>query len=394
MTRTFVHALVAVLGFALAHGLAAQDWQGAIRAGDYARARTALEAALAASPDDPELRYELARVHGYLGSAEAALAELDALLARYPNNADYLLARAQMLARLGRDDAALESTTKALALAPDYTDVWDLHLKLTERTADRAAADALRSEIAARFPDSDWWRRPPAPAQYSRWLSVDWGTDRLSKGAPDWTRESLRLDWQMPGGASFYGAVADSRRFERSDSTLELGGSWQALERWHVGAGLAATTATDFEPARTLSAFAQRPWRDGWGTELALKRREYPTADVMTYSFTGDKYFADYRIAYRLDYSRLLGAGSSTGHALIFGWYPTERRTVGVTIGAGEEIETVGLDQLLRTRVSSVTLNGRETLSPRLALSWWLGTHDQGDFYRRRYGGLAVRIGF
>jgi hypothetical protein len=81
------------------------------------------------------------------------------------------------------------------------------------------------------------------------------------------------------------------------------------------------------------------------------------------------------------------------GHALTLGWYPSEKRTLGLTIGAGEEIETVGLDQLLRTRVSSLTVNGRETLSPRVSLSWWLGTHEQGDLYRRRYGGISVRIG-
>jgi YaiO family outer membrane protein len=389
-----VRALLAALGSSIALGLEAQDWQAAIRAQDYARARAALESALAASPDDAALRYELARVLGYSSSAAAALAQFDTLLARYPDNADYLLGRAQMLARLGRNEAALESTAKALELAPDYADVWELHLRLTERTADRATAEALRQQVAARFPDSDWWRRPPARAEYTRWLSLDWGTERLSNGAPDWRRRSLRLEWQTPGGASFHGAVADGRRFERSDSTIELGGSFQALTRWRIGGGLAATSDSNFEPARTLSASAQRPWRDGWGTELALKKREYPGADVVTYTFTGDRYFADYRIAYRLDYSRLLGAGSSTGHALILGWYPNERRTLGATLGAGAEIETVGIDQLLRTRVASVTLHGRETLSPRFTLGWWLGTHDQGDFYRRRYGGLALRIGF
>lgn len=392
--RAGVYAFVAMLASSIALGAQAQDWQAAIDAGDYERARTALASALLAAPDNEELRYQHARVLGFLGQTEAALAELDALLARHPDNADYLLGRAQMLARLGRNEAALESTTKALTLAPDYADVWDLHLKLTERTADRTATEALRQEVARRFPESDWWRRPPAPPEYTRWLSIDWGTDRLSNGAPDWSRESLRLDWQMAGGASFYGAVADGRRFDRSDSTLELGGSWLALAEWRIGGGLAATADTDFEPKRTLSASAQRPWGDGWGTEIGFKKREYPSADVSTYSFTGEKYVADYRIAYRLEYSRLLGAGSSAGHALMLGWYPNERRTLGVTLGAGEEIETVGLDQLLRTRVSSVTLNGRETLSPRLALSWWLGTHRQGDFYRRRYGGLALRIGF
>jgi YaiO family outer membrane protein len=388
----FAARFVAALLAAIATSAAAQDWQAAVRAGDFGRARTALESALLASPDDASLRYELARVLGLLGSSEAALTEFDALLARYPDNADYLLGRAQMLARLGRDTAAFETTERALSLAPNYEDVWRLRLQLAER-AGGGVATAVREQSAARFPDADWWRRSPAPVEYTRWISTGWGGDRLSNGAPDWSREFARLDWQTPTTAAFYGELAQTERFARTDSSLTVGGAWSAFPQWRLGGALTATTDAEFEPTRDLSISAQRSWSDGWGTELSHRRREYPTATVASYSFTGDKYLSDYRVAYRLDYSHLLGAGSSLGHSLILGWYPTERCTLGVTLGTGEEIETVGLDQLLRTRVSSVTLSGRETLSRRLALSWWLGTHRQGDFYRRRYGGVSVRIG-
>jgi YaiO family outer membrane protein len=371
----------------------AEVWRAAIRAGDYGRARTEIENALLAAPEDTSLRYELARVLGLLGSAEAALAEFDALIARYPKNADYLLGRAQMLARLGQDAAALETTEQTLLFAPEYEDVWDLHLRLAERTADGAVTAAIRREIAARFPDASWWQRGTAPAEHTRWISIDWGADRLSSGAPDWSRQSLRLDWQTSGGATFYGDIAHAERFDRTDSSLGIGGVWQAVAQWHVGAGLAVATDAEFEAAREQSLSARRPWGEGWGTELGFRRREYSSATVASYSFTADKYLADYRIAYRLDHSHLLGASSSAGHSVIIGWYPNERRSLGVTLGAGEEIETISLDQLLRTRVSSVTLSGRETLSARFSLSWWLGTHRQGNFYRRRYGGLAVRVG-
>jgi YaiO family outer membrane protein len=391
--RGIVCLVPALLAGGFAMSICAQDWQVAIRADDFGRARTALESALLASPDDVALRYELARVLGFLGSSEAALTEFDALLARYPENADYLLGRAQMLARLARDAAALETTERALDLAPDYEDLWRLRLELAERGSDRAVAAALRQQSAARFPAADWWRRAPAPIEYTRWLSTGWGGERLSNGAPDWSRQFARLDWQTPAAAAFYGEVARSERFDRADSSLSFGATWPPLPQWRLGGALTATHDAEFEPSRDLSMSAQRSWSDGWGTELGHRRREYPTATVASYSFTGDKYFSDYRVAYRLEYSHLLGAGSSLGHSVIFGWYPTETRALGVTVGAGEEIETVGLDQLQRTHVSSATLTGRETLSPRFALSWWLGTHRQGDFYRRRYGGVSVRIG-
>lgn len=391
-SRVAVQAL-ALLATVVATCAEGQEWQAAIRAGDYDRARAALERALLSEPTDASLRYELARVLGLSGQPEAALAEFAALLERDPQNADYLLGRAQMLARLGRDAAALETTERAARLAPDYEDVWELRLRLAERAADDAATAALRNDIAARFPDASWWRRPPAPIEHTRWVSLGWSEEQLSNGAPDWGLESVRLDWNTPAGASFYGDLSRTERFDRADSSLSVGGAWAALPEWRLGAGLTATADAEFQPTRDLSIEAQRPWSDGWGTALQYRRREYPTATVASYSFTGDKYLSDYRLAYRLDYSHLLGAGSSTGHALIFGWYPTEKRSLGLTLGAGEEIETIGLNQLLRTRVSSATLSGRETLSSRIALRWWLGTHRQGDFYRRRYGGLSVRVG-
>lgn len=391
--RAFACLALALLAGSTATMAAAQEWQAALRAADYDRAQTALESALAERPDDTALRYELARVLVLRGSHEAALAELDALLARHPNDADYLLGRAQTLARLGQDAAAAETADRALRIAPEYEDVWELRLRLAERGSDDARTSALRNEIAARFPDATWWRRRPAPPEYTRWLSADFGGDRLSSGAPDWSRRSVRIDWRTPTDAAFYGAVADSERFNRSDTSLALGGNWQALPQWRLGAGVALASDAEFEADRELSLEAQRPWANGWGTELGYRRREYSSTAVTSYSVTGDKYLADFRIAYKLDYSRLAGGGASAGHSVTFGWFPTEQRTLGVTLGAGEEIETIELDRLLRTRVSSVTLTGRETLSERFALSWWLGTHRQGEFYRRRYAGLALRVG-
>jgi YaiO family outer membrane protein len=369
----------------------AEEWQAAVRAGDYARARVALESALRAQPDDTSLRYQHARVLGLLGSTEAALAEFDALLAAYPDDADYLLGRAQMLARLGRDAGALETTQRALALAPDYEDVWALRLRLMERSGDDAATTALRREMAMRFPGATWWQRAPEPTVHKRWISIGSDRERLSNGAPDWSRQFVRIDWQAPA-TSFYGETSRSSRFERNDVSLSAGALWQAMPQWRIGGDLTVTADAEFEPARELALAAQRSWSGGWGAELRYRRRDYDPAVVSSYSFIGDKYISDYRVAYRVDHSELQGS-AAMGHALTLGWYPSEKRTLGLTIGAGEEIETVGLDQLLRTRVSSLTVNGRETLSPRVSLSWWLGTHEQGDLYRRRYGGISVRIG-
>lgn len=367
--------------------------QAALAAGDGDGARLALEAALAENPADTALRYQLARVLAGSGATEAALAEYDTLLASHPDNADWLLGRAQMLSRQGRVIDALAATSRALALAPDYEDVWRLHLALADRAGDAALADTVRADSAARFPDAGWWRVPEPIPEYMRFVSLGIGGDRLSNGAPDWRRRTLRLDWQH-GNALYYVERAAAERFDASDATLALGGVWQALPAWRIGGSFAGTGNADFAPTRELSVEALRSWHDGWGSEFRYRRREYDTATVSSYAFTGDRYISSFRIAYRLDYSWLHGADSSLGHSLTLNWYANDRRSFGLTLGAGEEIETIGIDALLRTSVSSLTLSGRETLSSRIELSWWLGTHEQGDFYRRDYAGISARIGF
>ena len=347
----------------------------------------------AQEPETPAARYERGQAFARSGSAESALAEFDALLAEFPNDADYLLGRAQMQARLGRDAAAVETAERALLLAPNYEDVWQLRLRLAERAGDDAATAAVRAQVATRFPDSSWWQAPAAPPTYRLWLSAGSGTDRLSNGAPDWSREHLRLDWQPAKTGALFAELSHSERFDESDSSLYVGGVFKALPSWQLGPAVAVTADARFLPERELSVDATRAWARGWGTVFGVRARDYVTGDVTSYSFTGEKYVSDFRVAYRLDHSRQAGAESALTHALGLTWYPSDKRSVGVTLGAGEEIEIIGLDQLLRTSVDNVTFTGNEKLSARVSLSWWLGTHEQGDFYARDYAGLSVRIG-
>jgi YaiO family outer membrane protein len=244
----------------------------------------------------------------------------------------------------------------------------------------------------ARFPGATWWQRADPPRAYTRWLSMGYGGERLSNDAPDWSQQNIRFD-SRGAAVDWFAELARNERFDASDATLVAGASLQPLPAWRLGGSLADTPDADFLPTREYSFEALRSWSQGFGTELRFRRREYPADVVSSYSFTGDKYVASFRLAYRIDWSELHGAGSSLGHNLGFTWYPTDRRSIGIALGAGEEIEKVGIDELTRTDVESVTLTGRQTLSDRLELNWWLGSHEQGDFYRRDYAGLGIRIG-
>jgi YaiO family outer membrane protein len=105
-----------------------------------------------------------------------------------------------------------------------------------------------------------------------------------------------------------------------------------------------------------------------------------------------EKYVGSYRVAYAIGVSSLPGSSKLLNHGLTVNWYHNDRASLGVTINSGKEAEAIGPDQVLETTVRGVSLGGRRQLTDRLGLQWWLGLHDQGDYYRREYLGLAVSI--
>ncbi len=226
-------------------------------------------------------------------------------------------------------------------VAPDYEDVWQLRLQLAVRAGDDAAAAALRAEVAARFPDASWWQR---------------GTG--SGRAPALALGGLRRRSPLERRARLEPAVSARRLADcRSRNAL-----WRDLAQREIrrvrqlarcrrrlagAAGVAARRRA--RPSRRTPGFcrsascrvdATRAWTAGWGTAFGVRQRDYATGDVSSYSFTGEKYISDYRIAYRLDHSRQSGArfGLDVTRSSLT-WYPSDRRSLGVTLGAGEEIE-------------------------------------------------------
>ncbi|MDX1500339.1 MAG: YaiO family outer membrane beta-barrel protein, partial [Woeseiaceae bacterium] len=67
---------------------------------------------------------------------------------------------------------------------------------------------------------------------------------------------------------------------------------------------------------------------------------------------------------------------------------------LGVAWTEGREAEAVAAGTVLETDVSGITVTGRHGLGRRWTVDWWLGTQEQGDFYRRRYAGLALAVEF
>jgi len=99
-------------------GQAGNAW---LLAGRPERARPLFAAAIALSPDDPDLRIDRARAAGSLGDFDAALSDLDYAFAVDPERDDALALRASARRRLGDRERALEDAEMALIINPNNT---------------------------------------------------------------------------------------------------------------------------------------------------------------------------------------------------------------------------------------------------------------------------------
>ena len=386
--------VLALAGQSMAETLSVQDSANADE--NFILAIGLVKERLAAQPENSAVRSELARLLGWAGRYDEALAEYDDLINAHSDDVDYALGRAQVLAWLGNDTEALKELERATNLAPDYEAVWQLRFRLLRRqqpAADSAELAALRTETEARFPQSRWWRVPPLERDIRWQLTLGAAYEYLSNDLPDWNNLFLRLDWLRDRNARYFLRFSQDARFDNSDSQFVFGGEWRLPGDWAGGLEFNSSTTANFQPKSGTSLHVSRQLDAGWGVDLRWRQRRFDSATVSTYTGTVERYFGNYRAAYGMNLSHVHGLGDTLAHTLVLNWYVTRKHSFGIILTDGEEAEAVGTGQVLQTAVASITFSGRHLLNERLTLAWWAGSHRQGDLYRRNYAGLAVTVG-
>ncbi len=347
--------------------------------------------------NDPAAQF--ARAQQLLRDAEPAdaLHVFSALAARYPENVDYALGRAQALARLGRTRDANDEIVRGIALAPDYEALWRLRFSLVAAHPQILAPgelETLRDHARQRFPAATWWQRTNNTRDYRGQVMLAASVESLSNNQPDWNNQSLRIDWKVSNTLQVFASVGRNERFNEPDTPVSAGARVEFLDLWHAGLELDYTNNANFLPDSGYTAYAGRRFNQGWVGELRAQRRNYDTATVTIWSARAERYFSDYRGAYTLYVSRLHGLANAVSHAFTLDWYRSADFSAGVTIAFGDENEAIGPGLVLESSVASITINGRYALNRRFGLNGWIGVHEQGDFYRRQYAGIAVTAGF
>ena len=343
----------------------------------------------------PAQRFDEVQTLRGQGDTDAALAKLGALRTEFPHDVDYVLARAQILSQSQRDAEALDELSIATVLAPDYEDVWKLRFKLLERSAGESASAqrvALEPEAARRFPKAKWWKTPTVEIASQWTLLVGAGHENLSNNLPSWDSQFVEIHHEKDTFRRYQLRLGRDARYAEVDISVGLGAerSWES--DWFAGLDVASASSPAYQPEFGYSGHVGKTLSDGWVVDLRYRQRAYSSSNVGTAIGTVEKYYGDYRFAYGLGWSRLDGTSSFSNHVATINWYYRENTSIGLTMNTGKEAEPLGSGQVLETDVRGLTLSGRRDLTRRVGLQWWLGLHDQGDYYRRRFVGLAVSI--
>jgi YaiO family outer membrane protein len=223
-------------------------------------------------------------------------------------------------------------------------------------------------------------------------LQAGGSVERLSDGLPGWNSQFAQLTYGGVEDHRYFVRGARDERFGRSDAQLSLGADWQLPQDWFAGISVASSSSPDFMPRSQFELRTGRPIAKGWVVGAGYRRRNYPADHVDSYTATVERYFGDFRAAWTLSLSDLNSGTRSFGQAFTVNWYPSDALSLGTSVSFGDEAEAVGPGQVLKSRVKGFALTGRYSLNARIGLDCWLGVHEQGDFYRRQYAGLAVSV--
>lgn len=362
----------------------------AMERGDYATAAEAAAEFLEYHSGDFEMRWLRAQALLRADEPELAAAEFTRLAAMAPGDADVHYGLGLSLLNSGEPAQAAEQFATARGLAPQNEDAWRMELAALEQLegheADRRRAQ-LVAEARVRFPQAGWHARVPARAGKSMVVAAAEHSE-LSGSAGNWSELALGGAGGQ-GRAQWSGGLRSVERFDLRDSELSAAFDWAFSPQWTAGAEAAWAPDAEVLARWIAGASVNYRLRDPTTLSMSLRRLAFDGPEVTLGVLGAENYWESYRAAYRLYASRLDGA-TGVSHSLQLGRY-FESGQLSLALSYGDEIESLGNGQVLRTKSTVVALAGAILIDGRNELLCEAGWQDLDTLYERLWLRLGLR---
>jgi len=218
----------------------------------------------------------------------------------------------------------------------------------------------------------------------------------LTNDKPAWKSLYLDAAHTFAPRQTLYGTIREAERFDLRDFEVAAGYAHPFGEKWTTV--IEASLSPDHNVLAEGSAFAQVYWvaGAGWVLNGGARFSEYTDSSARVLTAGVEKHFGRYRAAYTYYNGKPEDAESASSHRIAFDcYYFDERSRVGVSVAWGREVENVGPPTgIITSDVRSIAIVGRHWFTPDWAIAWEIGTHEQGDLYRRTGGRLGLRRRF
>lgn len=215
--------------------------------GKTTEAVTLLRQSIEANPDDPEIRWELARLLLDQGQTTEALRELRYLVKHYPDDSRAYMSLARTLLQRGRLDDAAELADLALDLDARSTEALVLRAHIAEARGDLALAMETYHQILLQQPENAEVRLGLAR------LEMEHGDCRGAAALLRETLASVALSPEQTAATQWMLGMTYARqeRWQEAATALSLGLPLErATARQHYEMAYACFRAGDAERAR------------------------------------------------------------------------------------------------------------------------------------------------
>jgi YaiO family outer membrane protein len=225
---------------------------------------------------------------------------------------------------------------------------------------------------------------------------VGFGYENLDKGKPDWKSAYLEAAHDFAPRQTLYGMLRETERFDFRDTEL-MAGYYHPLAQTLTGV-VEASASPEHNVLPRSSLFAQLSWQfgQGWVASGGARYNSYTDNDARTLNLSLERYFGAYRAFYAVYNGKPQGAPSASAQRLgVDYFYCGERCRIGTGITWGREVEYLGPPTgIITSDVRAFSVYGRHWFTPAWALTWDVGSHEQGDLYRRSGVRLGLRHHF
>ena len=221
--------------------------------------------------------------------------------------------------------------------------------------------------------------------------------DNLDNGYDDWTSVYLDAVWNRAPRQTLYGGVRRTERFGLDDTEVMAGGYFPVSAR--VTGVIEGSISPTHDVLAKWSALGQVEIAldGGWGLQFGGRHIEYTEVYSDQLVATAEYYFGNNRVAYTFYRSYLEGDDPVNAHRITLGRHYGrygERSYAAASYSTGQEVESLGPNQVLISDVRSAVVAGRHWFTPAWALSWEIGQHRVLDRYARNAVRLGVRHEF